>query len=85
MLYVGFRDYFFRSINVSSFSNKLFLIKWHLIVVSGVHDRNALDFRPHTILTYGNGPGYSSPRADLTGVDTSNNPLLSAFIPRESK
>eukprot|EP00105_Crassostrea_gigas_P001210 XP_011413264.2 PREDICTED: alkaline phosphatase [Crassostrea gigas] len=36
----------------------------------GINIEPTLDGLPYTSLLYGNGPGYTSPRQDLTGVDT---------------
>lgn len=38
------------------------------------------DGLPYTSLLYGNGPGYTSPRQDLTAIDTGKSLHLSFFL-----
>nr|AER46070.1 alkaline phosphatase 2 [Euprymna scolopes] len=49
----------------------------------GEEEKSPLDNKPMTILVYGNGPGYQSPRQNITDVDTTKNTYLQqSAVPR---
>lgn len=45
----------------------------------GFNASPTLDGLPYTSLLYGNGPGYTSPRQDLTAIDTGKSLHLLSF------